>query len=544
MCCDMRRCARPAVLTVIMLLLGAVGCGRPTSKERKLNVSAVDGELGTMIGTLADVFPYGAVRLKGYALVGGLNGTGSSQCPAPIRAYLKKYILRELSTDRVDIEKIIASDKTAVVTVEGLMPPAASRGEHFDVSVSALPGTDTTSLQGGWLYGADLYDARRLGIAIKSLATAEGAIYTDMLGTGTPSSKTGYVLGAGTILEQYKISLVLRMPDYRTANAIRNRLNELFGYDTARAISAGRIEMTVPEKYKDRKGRFFAIVMSTYMSETAELTERRIMNFLGKLAASDEKAASEIALEAIGTTCLDKLAALTNSSNPEVQLRAARCMLNLGGDRGFEVLQEIARDRTSAYRVEALEAIVSAGKRDDAVAVARQLARDEDFDVRLTAYRGLSKLNDITISRRMVADSFYLEEVSQFGRPVVYVSRSGQPSVVLFRAPIYCRSDMFIQSSDGTITINSAPGQDYVSIMRKNPKRPDVIARLKSSFKLSDIIRTLCEEPTPHVEQTQFGLGVSYSQLIGLLQQMSDKGAIDAEFHAGRLPKIAVNIKK
>jgi len=544
MCCDMRRCTRRAVLTVIMLLLGALGCAGPTGKEGKLNVSAVDGELGTTIGMLADVFPYGAVRLKGYALVGGLNGTGSSQCPAPIRAYLKKYILRELSTGRVDIEKIIAGSDTAVVTVEGLMPPAALRGEHFDAFVSALPGTDTRSLQGGWLYGADLYDARRLGVAIKSLAAAEGAIYTDMLGASTPSNKTGYVLGGGTVLEQYKISLILRVPDYRAAGAIQNRLNELFGYDTARAVSPGRLEITVPEKYKDNKGRFFAIVMSTYMSETPELTAKRIMNFLGKLATSDEKAASEVTLEAIGTACLDKLAALTNSSNPEVQLRAARCMLNLGSDRGFELLQEIARDRTSAYRIEALQAIVSAGKSNDAAAVARQLARDEDFDVRLAAYKGLSKLNDITISRRMVADNFYLEEVSQFGRPAVYVSRSGQPSVVLFRAPIYCRSNIFVQSSDGTITINSAPGQDYVSIMRKNPKRPDVIAQLKSSFKLSDIIRTLCEEPTPHVEQTRLGLGVSYSQLIALLQQMSDKGAIDAEFHAGGLPKIGVNIKK
>jgi hypothetical protein len=71
-----------------------------------------------------------------------------------------------------------------------------------------------------------------------------------------------------------------------------------------------------------------------------------------------------------------------------------------------------------------------------------------------------------------------------------------------------------------------------------------LIIPLRSTFELSDIIRTLCEEPLSKGEQGQRGLGVSYSVLVGLLKQMSDKGVVEAEFHAGALPKIGLNIKK
>jgi hypothetical protein len=74
--------------------------------------------------------------------------------------------------------------------------------------------------------------------------------------------------------------------------------------------------------------------------------------------------------------------------------------------------------------------------------------------------------------------------------------------------------------------------------MRKHPKRPNIIVQLKSTFELDDIIQTLCEEPLRRTEEGHVGLGVSYADMIGLLKQMCDKGAINAEFRAGPLPKI------
>ena len=208
------------------------------------------------------------------------------------------------------------------------------------------------------------------------------------------------------------------------------------------------------------------------------------------------------------------------------------------------MLRKIATDSSSSYRLEALEAIAAAASRNDATSIARNLLDEEDFDIRLAAYEQLRRLEDIAIRQSPVARSFYLEEIVQSKNKSIFVSRSGQPRIVLFGVPIYCRKNVFIQSSDGSITINAPAGQEYVSIIRKHPRRSNVMAKLESSFRLGDIIRTLCEEPVKREGGGHVGLNVPYSEAISLLQRMVEKGAVDAEFRVGSMPKIGPIIKK
>jgi len=331
---------------------------------------------------------------------------------------------------------------------------------------------------------------------------------------------------------------VLRKPDYRIANAIRNRLNNRFGPETAKAVTSGQIRLNVPAQYVKQQERFILIVRTMYLSETAEITQERIKTFVAKLASSEEKEISEIALEAIGKESLKKLPALLNSSYEEVRLCAARCMLNLGSDVGLATLREIAMDKGSAYRVEALEAIALGARRNDAAGISRRLLTDEKFEIRLAAYEQLRKLEDVAVIRIPIGRSFYLDQISRIPHRSIYVSRSGEPRIVLFGSPIFCKENLFIQSANGEITIDSPAGQKYVSVMRKHPTRPTVIGPVKSSLEVGDIIRTLCEEPIRRTEQGRAGLGVSYADMIGLLKQMSEKKAFEAPFLAGPLPTI------
>ncbi len=529
--------------SILVIGLLMAGCGGPAKTgEKEL---APETELGITIGSLAEVFAFDTIGVEGYGLVGGLNGTGSSECPPQIREYLAKYILQQLPEQKTDIEKLIRSRDTAVVLVQGLMPAAVSKNQYFDVIVSALAGTQTISLEGGWLYRTELKTAGGFGITIKVLADAEGPIFIDKISTSEINKKAGYILGGGMVLDEYKISLALRRPNYRTANSIRNRLNELFGEDTASAISPSQIVLQVPAKYKKQKQRFISIIKATYFTQTQETTKERIRTFVRKLAVSEDKEQSEIALEAIGNESLSKLASLLNSSNEQVRLRAARCMLNLGSDRGLNTLRQTAMDKSSPYRVEAMEAIAAAASRNDTAAISRRLLRDEDLDIRLAAYETLRKLGDITIRQRLIARSFYLEQIAQTKHKSIFVSQRDEPRIALFGTPIYCRDNIFIQSADGNITINAPSGQKHVSIMRKHPKRANVIVQLKSSFELCDIIQTLCEEAiVEDGSQLRPGLGVSYADTIALLKQMCDKGAVQAEFRAGPLPKIGLIIKR
>ena len=534
------------VISIIMLACSLLeGCGGPTKTEG-LQKAKTKITPETTIGSLAEVFALNIIPVEGYGLVGGLNGTGSSECPPHIRTYLTQYILKQLSEHKINVEELINSHDTAVVLVRGLMPAAVSKNQYFDVRVVALPGTQTTSLEGGWLYETELKVTGRFGMTIKVLADAEGPIFTD---TTIPfnelNKKVEYILAGGKVLDEYKLNLSLRRPNYKIANLIRNRLNERFGANVADAVSPSQIKLKVPAKYKGQKQRFISIVRATYIADTKAATQERIRTFIRKLAGSKEKYTSEIALEAIGNKSLDKLAILLNSSNEQVRLHAARCMLNIGSDQGLDALRQIATDKHSAYRTEALEAIAAAASRNDAAAISRKLLRDEDFDIRLAAYENLRKLDDIAIVQKPIARNFYLERVTQAKHKAIFVSRSGQPRIVIFDAPIYCRDNIFIQSANGEITINAPAGQEYVSIIRKHPKRPNVIAQLKSSFELSDIIQTLCEDAVVEEgSQVRPGLGVSYADMIGLLKQMHDKGAINAEFRAGPMPKIGSIIKK
>ena len=537
---DSRHIIRCLGVIVSITVVFLSGCEEPSGKV-ELGVPAPEVNLGATIGSLVEVFSIDTIGVEGYGLVDRLNGTGSSECPPSIRTYLTQYILKYLPD--YDVDEYINSLDTAVVRIEGRMPISAAK-QYFDVRVSALPGTQTTSLEGGWLYGADLKEAGNFGMMVKSLAKAKGAVYIDRLGDSTGDQRSGYILAGGQVLDTYKINLVLRRPDYQTANLIRNKLNERFGSGTAKAISADRVELVVPPEYVEQRERFISIVKSIYLMDSEELQNKRISTFIRKLAVSPEKQHSEIMLESIGNASLGKLSALLNSSGEEIRFRAGRCMLNLGSDKGLEVLREIAVDSSSSYRLDALEAITAAAGRNDATSIARNLLKEGDFDIRLAAYEQLRRLEDIAIRQRSIARSFYLEEIVQSKNKSIFVSRSGQPRIVLFGVPIYCRESVFIQSSDGSITINAPAGQEYVSIIRRHPRRPNVIAKLESGFRLGDIIRTLCEEPVRREGGGHVGLSVPYSEAIALLQQMVEKGAVDAEFRAGPMPKIGPIIKK
>ena len=526
------------LITVILIACCVNSCGKRARMRGRSEKLIPTGELGATIGSMAQVVIPELIAVEGYGLVGGLKGTGSSECPPKIRAYLKQYILTKLPERNLDIEEFINSSNTAVVLVEGIMPPAALKDQCFDIKVVALPGTQTTSLEDGWLYGCELQLRGTFGIDTKIIANAEGPIFIDKIENSQPNTRTGYILAGGRNIEEIQINLLFRRDDYSLTSRIRNLINEHFGYGTARAISPNRIELKVPDKYKGQQQRFASVVKAMYLDHGPEVIEERINAFVKKLAISEDKHESEIALEAIGNASLGKLTALLKSSNEQVRLHAARCMLNLGSDLGFQTLREIALDRRSTYRIEALEAITLAAMRNDAAALSQKLLRDDDFDIRIAAYEQLRKLNDVFLTRRQVARSFYLEQIAQTEHSAVFVSRSGQPRIVLFGASLYCSDNIFVQSSDGNIIINAPSGQKYVSIIRKHPERPDVILQLKSSFELADIILKLCEEPLRKDKHAHQGLGVSYADMIALLKQMCDKGAVRAEFRAGPLPKI------
>ena len=71
-------------------------------------------------------------------------------------------------------EFLLDSPDTAVVVVEGVIPPAATEDSHFDIRIFAYPTSATTSLEGGRLYTTELVPVMRPNVGRRMLPPSGG----------------------------------------------------------------------------------------------------------------------------------------------------------------------------------------------------------------------------------------------------------------------------------------------------------------------------------------------------------------------------------
>jgi flagellar basal body P-ring protein FlgI len=553
--CDMktRNIYKIFLITILLFLLAGCTEQQKTKKQKKSKKQKIEApqeiKLDKTIGEFAEVVAFNPIPVKGIGLVVGLQNTGSSECPPAVRDYLRQYILTQIGRQKVvDADAMINSKDTAVVLVEGLIPAGAVEQEVFDVRVRAMPNTQTTSLAGGRLYTTELKlvgQVEEVIAASRKLALAAGRVYIDNIADPKPDRLSGFVLGGGKAIEKHQILLALFNPDFRVAAIIRNRINERFGRNVATATSENTIYLSLPENFKYKKTRFIKLVKSLYITSTAVAEDKQINSLVEKLRTEPEKIKYETGLEAIGKPAVSRLLPLLESEDSQTRFTAARCLFNIGDDEALKILREFAQDSASPFRIAAIEAVGDAGQRRDCIALMNRIVRDENFDVRYTAYKYLSKYDDVSIVRTAVAKDFYIDQIIQMSPKTVYVSRRNEPRIILFGAPIECEKDIFIESDDGQIIINALPdgnsprgsrvAASRISVMRKHLVTGELVGPLKTSFRLADVIKTLGDEPEPENEKERPGLGISYSEIIELLKKMCEKGAVKAVFVPGPL---------
>jgi len=534
----MNKTRKDGVLLIILfvVIITISGCQKEQQDKAKVSVPEARRDLKGTIGSYSEIFSPDFVGVEGFGIVAGLNGSGSLECPANLRSYFNYYIPKQTKGTTLDIERFLNSQNTAVVQLRGKMPTV--KGEKFDVEVISIEGSQTTSLEGGWLFTSELKTPGNFSFTSKNIAVVSGAVFIDPFASEKTEPRKGVILGGGTVLKEYPIRLLLKRPEYVVSNAIRNKLILRFGEESAQAVSPSLVEVKLPVQYMNQKHRFIEIIKSMDLSISKSELASKIEKYSSKLARLEDSEASEISLETIGKESLGHLYKLSKSESEEVRLRSGRCMLNMGDNRGFKVLQDIVFDRNSTWRWDALDAITKSARRSNSSALSRRLLRDPDFETKLWAYKQLRKLDDVSILRYPVGKHYLLEQLSQSPEKAIYVSRMGVPRIVLFGSPIYCRENIFIQSRDGRITINAPKGQKYVSIIYKSKSRPELEPlNFKSSYELSDILLTLSSNPSPKSSRSRTGLGIGYSKVIELLKQMSERGALmgisGGDFHIG-----------
>lgn len=532
--------ARKYLVLLVSALLCMVLCGCGPGKKKMDSALEKPKDLDTTVGELVGLYESGAVSVHGFGIVAGLAGTGSSECPQKLRAELKKYILKQTVGANIgNPDNFINSPNTAVVEIYGVIPTLGTKGEPFDLLIAPLPGTQTTSLAGGRLYTAELSAFERFfgyGQYSKTLALGAGPVFINKIQGGNGKVGNAYVLAGGKIVEEVSIRLILDTPNYYTANAIRNKINERFGANPATAMSHMEIRLTVPPQYAKHKGKFLTMVQSLYLGTSTSLEQKRIASLINDLAQSGNKDVSEISLETIGKRALNSLATLLEHPDPEVRFRSARCMLNIGDERGMTVLRQTVQDTRSLFRISAIKAIGRHARRSEVSSILMRVLDDNNLDVTLTAYEQLRSIKDATILSQTIAGDFVLDSVISKGPRRIIAYRTGVPRIVIFGAPMYCSRNMFIQSSDGKVMINSRPTDEFVTMSRKHPRQATLIGPARSNHKVSEVIRALGEIPVvSKTTRKRPGLGVSYSEIIAILETMCKTGVIDADFIAGAM---------
>ncbi|MBN1555768.1 MAG: flagellar basal body P-ring protein FlgI [Phycisphaerae bacterium] len=589
-----------AVSMAVMLLVGG-GCSESNGRWKKISLKrplrddekiAVPPDILNTIAEKCTLVSSADAPISAWGVAVGLDDKGSSEVPPELKSDLTKYLKSQIKisdaivdTEGVTVQEFLEDRDTAVVWAESVIPPGAPRGTKVDVLVSAPPRTQTTSLEGGLLLPIDLRWEQGAGGMrkrfLKPLGKAEGSIFVNpFLDPNKPSDRMrlrrGRILGGLTVLEDMPLRLQLREPDYLMCNVLQKRINERFPVrgrqKVAQAKSRYYIEIHIPPDFREDYHHFLDLLMHLPRSSgPGEFEEQaaRVAEAMEVPDASHDSLAT--VWEAMGRAVLPVVQKMYASKNPEVAYYAARTGLRLG-DRGLAgpILVRIAQISGDPRQ---LRAITELGRHPDvheAMQPLRDLLNDRNELVRIAAYESLVQRGDFSCIQRHAIDrgafqeelpAFTVDVVDSQGEFVIYALRTGTPRIVLFGKNMPMAGSIFFNDPTETVTIFSKTALpqeevqkirqadpslgedvlrgDHVVVFRKLSGSEEISKKFRIPFKVWPLIRVLGSRPRPDAETGMVpGLGLSYSQVVGVLSRLCKENSIRAKFVLQTLPEL------
>ncbi len=487
-----------------------------------------------LVGDLAVAANTAPVAVEAIGLVTGLSGTGSDPAPSPERA----EIIAEMQTRGVaKPNRVLESPDTAVALVVGYLRPGIQKGDRFDIEVRVPSQSETTSLRNGWLMECRLRERRIFGAQIHDgpiLALCEGPILIDPGAERDENgvmANRGRILGGGVALKSRPLQLVLRPEnrDVRTSDRIGKALNQRF-HTFSSGIKTGvatpktdeYIELIVHPRYKDNVQRYLQVVRSVAVSETSAERIQRLDILERQLLDPVTAATAALRLEAIGSDAIDTLRQGLEANDPEVRFFAAEALAYLDDSEATPALGDAARDEP-AFRVFALTALSAM---DDFAAYEElhKLLAVNSAETRYGAFRSLWAMNphDSVIKGEMLGDQFSYHVLDVGGPPMVHVTRSYRPEIVLFGKDQQFATPLTLDAGK-SIMINAREGDEHVTVSRFSVSEPD--QKRVVSTRVDDVIRAIVE------------LGGTYPDVVQALQQAVEIRSLTTRFEVDALPR-------
>lgn len=519
-------------------VIGATGCNQITRRGQSpddglAQLTDVQSETTKYVGAVTGVWGMNHAAIEGVGLAGNLRGTGCNPAPGwQVDNLVQELKLRE---ELHNPKTILADKDTSVVLAKGYLPPGIRKGENFDLEIRTLPKSETTSLFNGELSRTRLRTMAVMGRAVREghvLGVGQGSILINSLfeSRQDQSNKVrGWVLGGGIALEDRPVGLTIRAEGhtYRQATSIARAINARFTtidnqgrVGVATAKSDKLIELLVPENYRHNVMRFVQVVQNTAYDEAiSERVDR--MSLLEKELAQPETCSTAAArLESIGTESVPILTRALDNPELEIRFHAAHALAYIGENTGVEVLRETA-EIEPAFRWHALTALASLTDAPAGDAL-KNLMHVESAETRYGAFRSMKARSpgDHSIAGEWLAQDFFFHVIPSKTDPMLHVSRSKMPEIVLFGEGQSVSEDFLYVESGLTI---KGDGKGNVMIIRYVPGEDEL--RMVSSTVLAELIPTLSR------------LGCTYSVLIRMLRDAKQNDMLKTRLVFDSIPK-------
>jgi hypothetical protein len=491
--------------------------------------------------------------VRGYGLVVGLGENGSRRCPSRIRKRLsaeirKKYGLGDArkGLDHINVENMIDAPDTAVVFVHGSIRPAAVAGTKFDLTIQALPETETTSLAGGRLYTCDLRYFQQVGAGVvqegKVVAQGEGPVFINPFAqresSATPVDlRTGRIIGGGTNLKARLVQVVLSSPSYAMAVNVQDKINDRFGGGSKIAVaeSPSYIPLKIPPEFQDRELYFLALVRHLYLSRDAGFENRRALELAAEMP--DLRAPHDsigLALEGLGKSIRPVVRDLYTHPLPHASFYAARTGLRMSDNLAVAVLGEHALDPNSPFQEDAIRTL---GEASSGFRVAHPLWKvlnsNLDISTRVLAYESLIRNQNTLVNSTKIGTSLVLDHIpAPDGGEVIYFKVAREPRIAIIGAP-RCKTPLFYRDARGLLTLTAEAGAQEITAIRQAPNGL-VSPPATTTLEVADLIALLGAKGGTDKYGRVSGLGLDYAQIIDVVAKLCENGTIDAGFRIER----------
>ncbi len=552
-------------------------------------VRDIPSPLRGTIGSEAIFEGIDATLVTGYGFVVGLNGTGGGPLTEAVAGHVERMMaLRGISragrVSRTVLElpdgrgvtprELLRNKDTAVVVVYAQIPPGAPEGMTFDVFVQAL---NAASLEGGRLWTTELQIGRSQvyqGVQKKIIAEARGDILVNPFDDPAEpradlNLDIGRILAGGVLTQPLDIAINLDNPSHSRARAMATAINSRFPpgpgdrNDIARGKNDSVVTLTIPTRFREHPGDFVKMVqhMPIDIRIPPEIHAQRLLQSLESYPDLFQELMWS--LRALGTQAIPEIRNGYNSPTEIVRLTALRAGAYLGDARAAEPLIQLVQNNPNLdIRLKAAEMLshVEGGPRVDAAL--RRLLDDPEPLVRIEAYESLAQRAERAqlarfrtmqrqqlasmntqmseaeleafsrlwlpgdgihgVRRRLIDEKFLLDTVDA-GSPMIYFRLQDEPRfVILGNAQL--RKPMIASAWDDRLLIVADNPSDPARLLYTD-YRSGRTTTGEISDSLSELIEFLGHTPTP--ENPEPGLGLSYSEVIGVLHALVENGATD-----------------